>query len=54
MFEPINSKMNNATADRVRNRVGTPDRIKLVHQCTYMELCRVDRYTKASSDRLVG
>jgi hypothetical protein len=45
--------MNNATPNCVRNSVGTPYRIEFVHQCTYMEFGRVDRYAKASSYRLV-
>jgi len=46
--------MNNAAADCMRHGVGAPDRIEFVHQRTHMEFGRVDRYTKASSDRLVG
>src|SRR5262249_14332820 len=48
-----NLKVNNTTADCMRNSVGAPDRIEFVHQCTYMEFGRVDRYAKASSNRLV-
>jgi hypothetical protein len=46
--------MNDATADRMRNGVGAPDRIEFVHQGAYVEFGRVDRYAKASSYRLVG
>lgn len=45
--------MNDATADGMRDSVGTPDCIELVHQCTDVEFRRVDRYPKASSYRLV-
>jgi len=33
--------------------VGASDRIKLVDQCSYMELGRVDRNAKTASNRLV-
>jgi hypothetical protein len=49
-----NLKMNNATADCMRNSVGAPDRIEFVHQCTYMEFGRMDRYAKTAGYRLVG
>jgi hypothetical protein len=48
-----NLKMNNATAGCMGERIGTPDRIELVDQCTYMEFGGVDRYAKPASYRLV-
>ena len=46
-------EINHATAGCVCDGVGAPNCIKLVDQCTYVELGRVDGYAKTASNRLV-
>ena len=46
-------KMNHATAGCMGDGVGTPDRIELVYQSTYVKLGCMDGNAKMASNRFV-